>query len=332
MRMRRGQVALYLLLALVALLVLVLGNVGAFVAVYTSVGRMFSMMQWSVEGLRYVFQDAGEARNFISFMEMPERDGDADSVPADGSIRLEHVSFRYPNGEQNAIEDLSLEIRDGETVAVVGENGSGKTTLVRLLLGLYLPTGGRVLRGGVDTKVTPIGNLRRGTSAVFQKFQKYPLTLRENITAGDIQRKVSDAELDAVGEQAGFDAKDDCYPQGYDTMLSREFNGVELSGGQWQRVAIGRGLFRQYRLVALDEPTAAIDPLEETRIYNRFAEISRGKTAIIVTHRLGSVRMADRIIVMKDGRLAEQGTHEELMAASGEYAGIYQSQRQWYEA
>jgi ATP-binding cassette subfamily B protein len=136
--------------------------------------------------------------------------------------------------------------------------------------------------------------------------------------------------LDGICAQAGVEQDGEAFPQGYDTMLSREFDGVDLSGGQWQRVAIARGFYRDHRIIVLDEPTAAIDPIEETRIYRRFAEISRGKTAIIVTHRLGSVKLADRIAVMKGGSICETGRHEELLAAGGEYARLYASQEQWY--
>ncbi len=306
-------------------------TVGAFSAIYISVGRMFSMMQGDIDCFRELTEYAGPARNFIEFMEMPERKSQTDDLPVDSGVKLENVSFRYPGGERDAVSGVTAEIHDGETVAIVGENGSGKTTLVRLLLGLYVPGEGRVLRGGVDTALMPLDAVRRGASAVFQKFQKYPMTLRENIRISDTSHNGDDAELDAVGRQAGCDAGADCYPQGYDTMLSREFGGAELSGGQWQRVAIGRGLYRPHRFIVLDEPTAAIDPLEETRIYNRFAEVSRDKTAVIVTHRLGSVRLANRILVMKEGRLVEEGNHDQLMAAGGEYARIYESQRKWYE-
>ena len=143
---------------------------------------------------------------------------------------------------------------------------------------------------------------------------------------------MNETELDKVCAQAGIDKSDGSLNNGYETMLSREFDGVDLSGGQWQRVAIARSFFRSHQFIVLDEPTAAIDPIEETRVYNHFTEISKGKTALIVTHRLGSVKLADRILVMKNGRLIEQGSHAELMAAEDEYARLYKSQEQWYIA
>ena len=173
-------------------------------------------------------------------------------------------------------------------------------------------------------------SLFRNTSAVFQKYQRYQMTLRENLGISETGRPARDADLDPICAAAGIEQRGANYPEGYDTMLSREFDGVDLSGGQWQRIAIGRSFFRTNRLIILDGPTAAIDPLEETAVYNRFANLAKDKTAVIVTHRLGSVRLADRILVMKEGVLAEQGTHEELLLSGGEYARLYKAQEQWY--
>jgi ATP-binding cassette subfamily B protein len=242
------------------------------------------------------------------------------------------VSFTYPGAARKAVDNVTLAIRHGETVAIVGENGAGKTTLARLITGLYRPGEGEVRHGGINTQTVSAASLFKNMSAVFQKYQRDQMTLRENIGISCADKQINEhTALDEICAQAGVDINGGSFPDGCETMLSREFDGVDLSGGEWQRVAIARGFFRAHNFILLDEPTAAIDPLEETQIYNRFAEISRGKTAVAVTHRLGSVSLADRILVMKDGKLAEQGTHAELLKAGGEYARLYKSQEQWYK-
>ena len=306
-------------------------SAGAFAAVFMSIGVMFSMMNelifWQFGDIAQYF---GTVQNYLRFMDMPERKGADIELPNDADIELENVSFAYPGGEKKAVANVTLSIKSGETVAIVGENGSGKSTLVRLITGLYLPDEGETLHGGINTKTVSMPSFFKKTSAVFQKYQRYQMTLRDNIGISKVDETKDDASIDGISAQAGIDKNAENLPDGYETMLSREFDGVDLSGGQWQRVAIARSFFREHGLIVLDEPTAAIDPIEETRIYNRFAEISKGKTAIIVTHRLGSVRLADRIFVMKDGNLTEQGSHEELVTAGGEYTRLYKSQEQWY--
>ena len=326
-----GHVGIFLLL-LDALLKGDIG-VGAFAAIFASIEQMVDLMnEWVCDNLGAVARDFGRVRNYFRFMQMPEREGADIDLPEDVGISLSGVSFSYPGAEQKAVDDVSLTIRHGETIALVGENGSGKTTLVRLITGLYLPNEGDVLYGEANTKAIASPSLFRNISAVFQKYQRYQMTLRENVGVSNVSDTASDTALNKISVQAGIDKSDDSFPDGYDTMLSREFDGVDLSGGQWQRVAIARSFFRAHEFIVLDEPTAAIDPIEETRIYNRFAEISKDKTAVIVTHRLGSVKLADRILVMKQGRLVEQGSHAELIAVDGEYARLYRSQEQWYRA
>ncbi|MDR1688091.1 MAG: ABC transporter ATP-binding protein/permease [Clostridiales bacterium] len=309
-------------------------SVGAFAAVFGSVDQMFSLMkELIVKNFGAVAGNFGRVRNYLKFMQMPVRSGCDVEIDKNADITLSGVSFTYPAARESAVTSVSLSIKKGETIAVVGENGSGKTTLVRLITGLYLPDEGLISYGGVSTEAASMSSIFKNISAVFQNFQRYQMSLRVNIGISDVNTAADDLTLGDVCAQAGFDKNDTGFANGYDTMLSREFNGVDLSGGEWQRVAIARGLFRSRRgrqVIVLDEPTAAIDPIEETKIYNRFAEIAKDKTAIYVTHRLGSVKLADRIIVMKDGRLAEQGTHSELMGFGGEYARLYKAQEQWY--
>lgn len=308
-------------------------GVGAFAAIFGSVDQMFSLMKELIcYNYGAVARDFGRVQNYLRFMEMPERDGANVDISDDADIILRNVSFTYPGVDQKAVDSVNLKIKNGETIAIVGENGSGKTTLVRLLIGIYLPTDGEVCHGGYNTKDISMTGLFGRISAVFQKYQRYQMNLRENIGISQVNISADEDTFDIICTQAGINKGDNSFPEGYDTMLSREFDGVDLSGGQWQRVAIARGYFRPHQVIVLDEPTAAIDPIEETKIYNRFAEISKERTAVIVTHRLGSVKLADRILVMKNGRLVEQGTHDELITIGGEYARLYTSQEQWYKS
>ncbi|MCL2057810.1 MAG: ABC transporter ATP-binding protein/permease [Oscillospiraceae bacterium] len=309
-------------------------TVGAFAAIFTSIEMVFSLMrELIIDNLGASAKNLGRVQNYLRFMQMPELGRPEADVPVGGDIELRGVSFSYPGAGQNAVDDVTATIRRGETVAIVGENGSGKTSLVRLITGLYLPDKGEVFHGKTNTKTALASALFKNISAVFQKYQRYQMTLGENICISDADVAwgvAGDAMLDMICEQAGLDMGGSQFADRYDTMLSREFDGVELSGGQWQRVAIARSFFRTHQLIVLDEPTAAVDPIEETKIYNRFAQISKHKTAIIVTHRLGSVRLADRILVMKQGKLIEQGAHGDLLNMGGEYARLYKSQEQWY--
>lgn len=307
-------------------------SVGAFAAVTNAVGMMYSIMEEIIcRHIGSLAQNIGSIENYSRFLELEEAEGTLEEVDVQSDIVLNQVCFTYPKGEKNVLEGVDLTLKHGETLAIVGENGSGKSTLIRLIAGIYLPNQGSVYHGKVDTRQMKPEKLYEHISAVFQKYQRYQLTLKENISIGHMDIAPDEGSLDQLMTLSGLDKNHEAFTQGYDTMLSREFDGIDLSGGQWQRVAIARGLYRPHELIILDEPTAAIDPIEETRIYNQFAEIAKDKTAIIVTHRLGSVKLADRIAVMKEGKLVELGTHDVLLIQDGEYARLYKAQEQWYQ-
>lgn len=303
-------------------------TVGAFAAVFGSISMMFSIMGEAFSHMGEMAKNYGAAQNFVRFMELPERGGVKMAADKSRGIVMENVSFTYPGTASKSIDDVSLTIQPGEMIAIVGENGAGKSTLVRLLTGMYKPTGGRVIARGLDTAAADGPSLFSGLTGVFQKYQRYLMTLGENVT---ISQPGNGEPADKALAAAGVEVAQDTFPDGLDTMLSREFDGVDLSGGQWQRIAIGRGLYRAHDLVVLDEPTAAIDPIEESRIYKQFMSLSKGKTAIIVTHRLGSVKEADRVVVMDKGKIIAAAPHAQLMDSCEKYRDMYNAQAKWYE-
>ena len=305
-------------------------SIGAFAAVFTALRAIFSMMQQIINGhIGNMNQNVGKVNNFVILIDMPEAKGKNVDVGYSDGIELKDVSFTYWGKDTPAIDHVSLKVGRNETIAIVGENGAGKSTLVRLLTGIYRPTEGKVQIGGNDTgSVTP-EKIYQHISGVFQKVQRYKMCLKDNV-ALSVPESMGDNVDEAGIRKALNDSDFDCEGLEMDTMLSPEYGGVDLSGGQWQRLSIARGLYRTSDFIVLDEPTAAIDPIEETRVYLQFQKMVKDKIAVIVTHRLGSARMADRIIVMANGKIVDVGTHEELLSRPGKYAEMYQEQAKWY--
>ncbi len=246
-------------------------------------------------------------------------------------IVFEGVGFRYPDTERWAVRGLDLAFLAGESVALVGGNGAGKTTIVKLLARLYDPTEGRILVDGRDLRDYDLAGLRRGIGVIFQDFVRFHLTAGENIGLGAIDASGDEARIrDAAGRSLAAPVIERL-PRGYGQVLGRRFEeGVELSGGEWQKVAIARAYMREAGVLVLDEPTAALDARAEYEVFQRFRDLTRGRTAILISHRFSTVRMADRIVVLEDGRVAESGSHAELLARDGRYAELFELQAQGY--
>ena len=246
------------------------------------------------------------------------------------TIRFENVSFRYPGSTRPVLDGLDLELSAGRSTAVVGVNGAGKTTLVKLLTRLYEPTDGRITVNGLDIRELDPAHWRRAVSVIFQDFVRYELSAADNIALGASWAEHDRDAVATAAERAAISDIIDGLPGGYDTVLSRGYEGgVDLSGGQWQRIAIARSLYALGRgagVLVLDEPTSALDVRAEVEFFTHFVEITRGATALLISHRFSSVRRADRIVVIEDGRVVEQGDHAALMEADGHYARLFRLQ------
>jgi ATP-binding cassette, subfamily B, bacterial len=273
-------------------------------------------------------------RDYSSFLELEPAVDAAPARPAPRSfevLRAENVSFKYPESAYRAVDRVSLEIRRGEVVALVGENGSGKTTLAKMLAGLYRPERGQIRWDETDLADVDADELRRSVAVIFQDFERYLLPARENVGLGRHERVEAFEEIIEAARRA--DAHDflASLPEGYETMLGREFaGGYDLSIGQWQRIALARAFFRDAPFVILDEPTAALDARAESRLFERLRELLEGRSVVLISHRFSSVRSADRIYVLHEGRVVEEGSHDELMVADGLYAELFGLQARAY--
>ena len=332
-----GTVGYYLAYALIAYRT-VRGDfsIGDLTFLSGSFRRLRNLLENLLTGFSQVAGQALYLDDLFSFFRIqPEILSPAHPRPFPQPIRegfvFEDVGFRYPDAERWAVRHLNFTLRAGEVMALVGENGAGKTTVVKLLSRLYDPDEGRILLDGHPLAEYDLAELRANTGVIFQDFVRYNFEAADNIAVGRIEARDDQARITAAAHRSTADEVIARLPKGYQQMLGKLFtNGVDLSGGEWQKIAIARAYMRAAQLLILDEPTAALDARAEFEVFQRFKELSQGKTAVIISHRFSTVRMADRIIVLERGQIAQVGSHGDLLAAGGQYAELFELQAAGY--
>ncbi len=308
-------------------------TLGVFVSLVTSLTSFYGLVRGLVSQVASYLRLSYGIGYYQDFLALPERrlqSGAAHDIMGD-EIRFEHVDFRYPTGTADVLRDVNMKIDKGERVAFVGENGAGKSTMIKLLLGLYEPTAGHIYIDGVDIRELSDEERRKIFSVIFQDYQSYQLSLRENVALGDISKLHDDVKIKAALDDAGIGDLPKMNDKGLDLNLGKIYSdGIDVSGGQWQRIAMARSYISDARFVIMDEPTAALDPIAESKMYERFADVLSKRGAIMISHRLASAKMADKIFVFSGGTVAEEGTHEELLKKGGLYHDMWEKQSSWY--
>jgi ATP-binding cassette, subfamily B, bacterial len=311
-------------------------SIGDFALITTAIMQAMGNIQQAFSTLSGVADQALFLTDLLAFFEMkPRVQSKADGLPAPSPIRqgfeFRNVSFVYPGTERKVLRNFNFTLHPGERIALIGENGQGKTTIVKLITRLYDPTEGCILLDGVDLREYSLESLHAEIGVIFQDFMRYEMTARENIAVGRIEVPHTKEEIEYAAQKSLASEVVARLQGGYNQMLGRRFeSGVDLSGGEWQKLALARAYLRDAQLLILDEPTASLDARSEAEVFERFAELTEGKMALLISHRFSTVRMADRIVVLEDGRLVEEGSHSQLMALGGRYAAMFEMQAASY--
>jgi ATP-binding cassette subfamily B protein len=307
-------------------------TLGDMVMFFQAFQRGLNAMRDLLGGMASLYEDNLFLSNLFDFLKLRPKVKESAHptplpIPIQQGIVFDSVSFQYPSTTRKVLEDISLTIAPGETVALVGRNGCGKTTLAKLICRLYDPQHGSISFDGIDLKEFEISLLRREISVLFQDFVKYYLTANENIWFGNIDQPVDEQRIQTAADQAGVDELIRQLPHGYETILGKWFdNGEELSRGEWQKIALARAFLRKSQIILLDEPASSLDPRAEYEVFQRFKDLAAGATAIFISHRLSTVKMADRIFVMEKGKIVESGSYDELMEKKGSFAYLFDMQ------
>ena len=311
-------------------------TIGTLTFLVGAIQQASSNIQQIFSTLAGIADQALFATDLLAFFEMqPTIRSKPKALPAPRPMmkgfEFRNVSFRYPGSSRLVLDSLNLHVYPGERVALIGENGEGKTTIVKLMTRLYDPTEGEILLDGVDLREYDLDDLYAEIGVIFQDFMRYEMTARENIAVGQIEQVNNSERLRTAARKSLAEQVIATLPLHYEQMLGRRFEeGVDLSGGEWQKVALARAYLRDAQVLILDEPTAALDARSEFEVFQRFAELTEGKMALFISHRFSTVRMADRIVVLANGRIAEQGNHQQLMALGGRYAEMFEMQAASY--
>jgi len=311
-------------------------SIGDLTLITTAIMQAMANIQQAFSTASGVADQALFLTDLLAFFEMkPRVQSKANGLPAPRPItrgfEFRNVSFAYPGTDRPVLSNFNFTLGCGERVALIGENGQGKTTIVKLITRLYDPTGGQILLDGVDLREYDLADLHAEIGVIFQDFMRYEMTARENIEVGRIETKHSTEELEYAAQKSLASEVIDKLHGGFDQMLGRRFEGgVDLSGGEWQKLALARAYLRDAQLLILDEPTASLDARSELEVFERFAELTYGKMALLISHRFSTVRMADRIVVLEAGRLVEEGSHSQLIALGGRYAAMFEMQAASY--